>query len=122
MNLDFAEYLKGKKIDEKAFAKGDPNLYRQFRELFSQLHPESFTAQKLFLINQVRRRFQLSLATEEQVKQKPKPVKPKIGAKPKTAAKPVIKKQDGPAGTAENNKQQKTAKAKPKVKPVIRKK
>lgn len=55
--MDFEEYLNRKKIDGQAFSKTDPNRFNEFKFLFNQMHPNSFTAQKLFLINEIRRKF-----------------------------------------------------------------
>lgn len=55
MTLD--EYLLAKKINARLFEQQEPQLYAEWKRLFEQLHPESFTAQKKFLINDVRRRF-----------------------------------------------------------------
>ena len=73
--MTFEEYLKSKKIDPKKFSADDPNRYNEFERLFNEMHPKSFTAQKLFLINQLRRKFMWSEAEESQPKktvQKPK--------------------------------------------------
>ena len=76
----FEEYLKSKKIDSERFKKAEPLQYEEWRSVFAQMHPESFTAQKLFLINPIRRRFTLK---EDQVKAARKPqAKPKIITKP----------------------------------------
>ncbi len=72
----FQEYLKGKKIDPVKFLNGDPLLYEELKRVFEQLHPSSFTAQKLFLINPIRRKYQLWGAAKVR-KVKPS-VKPKI--------------------------------------------
>jgi len=53
----FEEYLLKKKIESNAFKEGDESLWNEWEQLFQQLHPESFTAQKLFLINRIRRQF-----------------------------------------------------------------
>jgi hypothetical protein len=55
--MDFEEYLNQKKIDSQAFSIGDPVRFDEFKFLFEQMHPNSFTAQKLFLINEIRRKF-----------------------------------------------------------------
>ncbi len=57
--MTFSEYLLQKKIDEAAFREGDPDRYAEWKELFEQVHPESFTLQKKFYLNDIRRRFQL---------------------------------------------------------------
>lgn len=55
----FDDYLINKKIDAGKFSKEDGPLYHELKDLFDQMHPDSFTAQKLFLINPIRRKFQL---------------------------------------------------------------
>ncbi|MEQ9300823.1 MAG: hypothetical protein RIF33_19780 [Cyclobacteriaceae bacterium] len=63
--MDFEEYLNQKKIDGRAFSKADPNRFGEFKFLFDQMHPNSFTAQKLFLINEIRRKFPVGKETIE---------------------------------------------------------
>jgi hypothetical protein len=55
--IDFEEYLQKKKIDPAMFKAAEPTRFAEFEQLFGQMHPDSFTAQKLFLINQLRRRY-----------------------------------------------------------------
>lgn len=57
--MEFEEYLKAKKIDTEAFKKGDFLRYQEWNSLFETMHPESFTAHKKFLINEIRRRYLL---------------------------------------------------------------
>ncbi len=79
--MTFEDYLKSKKVDATRFKKSEPALYEEWHSIFEQMHPESFTAQKLFLINPLRRRF---LLKEEESKTERKPqMKPKILPKPK---------------------------------------
>ncbi len=74
--MTFEEYLTSKKIDPVRFKRAEPAQFESFEKLFQELHPNSFTAQKLFLINQIRRRFTLK---EEATKLAKKPqMKPKI--------------------------------------------
>lgn len=84
MMTEFETYLTTKKIDPKAFASRKKEVFDEFESLFMQMHPESFTAQKLFLINSIRREFPL----KEEATSTKKPVKTKM--KPKIA--PRIKK------------------------------
>ncbi len=77
----FNEYLESKKIDAKAFAKSETELYMSLKEVFDQVHPDSFTAQKLFLINPIRRKYQLKETVEKKAG-KPKMARPVI-PKPK---------------------------------------
>lgn len=81
--MTFEEYLQSKKISKEDFNKGDPVRWREFKALFEQVHPDSFTAQKLFLINQIRRKYPLSYEDEKNESQKKKMVKPKMKISPK---------------------------------------
>lgn len=54
----------------------------ELKKLYDQVHPNSFVAQKLFLINKIRRMYPLQEEAEKAVQRKPM-VKPKI-VKPKT--------------------------------------
>ncbi|OUT93536.1 MAG: hypothetical protein CBB92_14615 [Flammeovirgaceae bacterium TMED32] len=54
---DFHLYLISKKIDPSAFERGDNPLYQEFERAFTYLHQSSFTSQKLFLLNKLRRKF-----------------------------------------------------------------
>lgn len=56
---EFEDYLSGKKINPESFKQAEPELWGEWKMLFEQVHPDSFTAQKLFLINAVRRRYPL---------------------------------------------------------------
>lgn len=55
--MTFEEYLLTKKIDAEKFRKSEPQRFDEWRYLFAQMHAESFTAQKKFLINPTRRTF-----------------------------------------------------------------
>ena len=57
--MTFEEYLVQKKIDFKQFSLAEPERYEEFSSLFAQVHPNSFTIQKLNLINFIRRKYQL---------------------------------------------------------------
>ena len=58
--LSFEEYLIQKNIDREQFQAAEPARYEEWGNLFSQIHPDSFTLQKKFLINDVRRRYLLN--------------------------------------------------------------
>ncbi len=79
---DFKTYLKQKRIDPKSFASAEMEEFMSLKKLYDQVHPNSFTAQKLFLINPLRRKFPLKEEEVKTVSRKPM-VKPKI-VKPKT--------------------------------------
>ncbi len=55
--MTWEEYCISKKIDSKAFKENDPLKWQELKDIFEQVHPNSFTEQKKFLINDIRRRF-----------------------------------------------------------------
>ena len=57
--MTFDEYLISKKIDVKKFHQAEPLRFEEWKLLFEQMHTESFTAHKKFLINPVRRKYLL---------------------------------------------------------------
>lgn len=65
----FEEYCYEKRIDAKLFQEKEKALWQQLESIFEQVSPESFTQQKLFLINNIRRRH---LLPEDQLVQKTK--------------------------------------------------
>ena len=67
--MTFEAYLSEKKIDPATFRMYEPQRWEEFQKLFEQVHPNSFTAQKKFLINDLRRRYHLS--DEEKADNKP---------------------------------------------------
>lgn len=76
-DIDFITYLSSKKIDADKFKGAEPEVYQKLEGVFVQTHPDSFTAQKLFLINPIRRKYQL----EERIETPSS--KPKMKFKPK---------------------------------------
>jgi len=56
---EFEEYLISKKIDALAFREKEGEMYEEWERLFEVTHPNSFTQQKLFLINPTRRKYPL---------------------------------------------------------------
>lgn len=75
--MTWEEYCISKKIDAKAFQQSDSQRYQELKTIFEQVHPNSFTEQKKFLINDLRRKYHL----KEEIK----------AEAPKTSAKPVVK-------------------------------
>lgn len=57
--MTFEEYLISKKIDIEKFAKAEPEMFEEWKVLFEQMHHESFTMHKKFLINPIRRKYHL---------------------------------------------------------------
>ena len=82
--MSFEEYLGSKKIDSNAFQCAEPQKWQNLKFVFDQVHPDSFTAQKLYLINKIRRAFPFKAMDQIEVPQKKKmrPV-PKIITKTK---------------------------------------
>ncbi len=57
--MSFEEYLASKKIDSRLFYEKETAVWTSWKTEFDQMHPNSFTAQKLYLINPIRRKYQL---------------------------------------------------------------
>jgi len=55
--MTFEEYCIKKKINSEAFQQQEPDRWMEWKQLFELMHPNSFTEQKKFLINEVRRRY-----------------------------------------------------------------
>lgn len=132
--MDFVEYLTSKKIDSKAFQENDVASWNEWNQMFELLHPNSFTQQKLFLINEIRRKYPLQIADvtetaiqKSAVKPKIKPAisgasKPKVAAKPKVGVKPQIKPKVKPVmkdGVKKDSGDTSEVKSKPIMKPKI---
>ena len=108
--MNFEEYLITKKIDSSAFKHGDAELWDIFKNHFEQMHPNSFTAQKLFLINDIRRKYTLvqpDIAEKVEFKKTARPVM--------KATRPIVKKSDGEE-TAKSKKPQRPVMKRPKMK------
>lgn len=83
--MNFEEYLISKKIDSQAFCANEPYLWDEWNGLFAEMSPASFTAQKLYLINPLRRKYRLKIpdvATAPKVNA-PAAVRPVMKPKPK---------------------------------------
>lgn len=88
--MNFEEYLRSKKIDAVAFQQAEPKTFETWRSEFAEMHPNSFTIQKLNLINPVRRKYRLSesagpeqILPEAKGPSKPGTARPIIKPKPK---------------------------------------
>lgn len=143
--MDFKEYLTNKKIDSDAYKASEPDQWVAFATIFEQMHPKSFTLQKLNLINGIRRQFPHTerLVEKDQVKpkvarpmMKPKTqpttkissdaskkpiIKPKISADKPKMAKPVLKPKMGKPKmiTDQPEENKKEVKPKPVMKPKM---
>lgn len=65
MEQEFDAFLKKKRIDPVLFKKHEPETFTEFKSLFLAMHPNSFTMQKLYLINILRRKYQFFPQTDE---------------------------------------------------------
>ncbi|MEP1034639.1 hypothetical protein [Ekhidna sp.] len=84
--MKFDEYLAVKKINPAKFKEAEPLQYEEFNQIFSQVHPDSFTQQKLFLINKIRRNYKLLEEVDVKKTTPPKAMRSKIKPlKPKTS-------------------------------------
>ncbi|MHA8050072.1 hypothetical protein V7S79_03045 [Aquirufa sp. ROCK-SH2] len=57
--MEFKEYLTSKKIDALSFEQNDEQLFLVWKKEFELMHASSFTDQKKFQINRIRRKYQL---------------------------------------------------------------
>lgn len=90
--MNFDEYLISKKIDGAAFQKAEPTLFQTWHSEFDQMHVNSFTVQKLNLINPIRRKYQLKEKPGDSIKADPAPTaNTPASASPARVARPVIK-------------------------------
>jgi hypothetical protein len=81
--MSFQDYLTEKKIDALAFQQAEPALYDALKVVFDQMHPASFTAQKLYLINPLRRKYWKKDMPAALPAQEPTPPRPVMRPKPK---------------------------------------
>lgn len=58
--MNFEEFLISKKINIDSFKSNDSITFNKWQKLFSEVHPDSFVAQKKFLINPIRRKYPLT--------------------------------------------------------------
>jgi hypothetical protein len=64
--VNFEEYLLSKKIDSQAFRAAEEGLWESWRKEFEEISPVGFTAQKLFLINPIRRKYPAKIIEKPQ--------------------------------------------------------
>ena len=74
--MNFKEYLEKKKIDPGKFAKAEPGNFKKLKAFFNEVHPESFTMQKKFLINDLRLKYHFEGSPSTTTP--PKPAAPSI--------------------------------------------
>jgi hypothetical protein len=87
--VNFEDYLTSKRIDGAAFKKAEPEVFESWRSEFQQMHVNSFTMQKLNLINPIRRKYTLAVA---ELPAPPPVTTPAVGEDAKVVSKPAAPK------------------------------
>jgi len=88
--VNFEEYLISKKIDNARFHEKELGLWNAWKVEFDQMHPNSFTIQKLNLINPIRRKYPLKVEIKPiEVKTTSEAEAPKAEVQPVSESKPV---------------------------------
>lgn len=88
----FEQYLKSKKIDSDEFRRSEPEVWNAWKKDFDQTHPNSFTLQKLNLINAIRRKYLLTVTLEVKSPENPEALAPPAAVPPTRPGKPVMGK------------------------------
>jgi hypothetical protein len=57
--MTWEEYCIKKKINSELFRQAEPQRWTELKNIFEQVHPNSFTEQKKFIINDLRRLYKL---------------------------------------------------------------
>jgi len=82
--MTWEEYCLSKKIDSEAFRLAEQDKWTELKNIFEQVHPKSFTEQKKFLINDIRRKYLLKIIADSGHQlEKPEIKKPAIKITPK---------------------------------------
>ena len=80
----FRQFLESKKISAEKFQQAEPKRFAEWESLFGQVSDASFVAQKLFLINPIRCKYQLEKPVLQPVEQSAaKKNRPVLARKPK---------------------------------------
>ena len=58
--MTWEEYCIKKKINSDAFRQAEPKRWEELKNIFEQIHPNSFTEQKKFIINDIRRLYRVN--------------------------------------------------------------
>lgn len=89
--MTFEEYLREKKIDSGLFREKEPLVWQTWKQEFEQMHPNSFTVQKLNLINPVRRKYPGKIEPVQAPPQPDMEMPPGAGTPPVARPKPVFR-------------------------------
>jgi hypothetical protein len=93
----FENYLLSKKIGSEAFRLAEPGLWNAWNSDFQKSHPNSFTVQKLNLINPIRRKYHLAVMPDIKppVEHVPAPPTPGVARPSRPVMKPKPKMDPG---------------------------
>jgi hypothetical protein len=72
--MTWEEYCSSKNIDSEAFRLAEEEKWSELKNIFEQVHPKSFTEQKKFLINDLRRKYLLKTAIDASQKPEKAPM------------------------------------------------
>jgi hypothetical protein len=57
--MNWEEYCIKKKINSEALRQAEPKRWEELKNIFELMHPNSFTEQKKFIINDLRRLYKI---------------------------------------------------------------
>lgn len=83
--MTWEAYLESKKIDSVRLQEAEPERWQEWRNLFEEMSPASFTSQKLYLINSTRRKYPLAVRTEVTPKAATPAPRPVVKPRPKNS-------------------------------------
>jgi hypothetical protein len=89
--VNFEDYLHSKKIDSSAFRNAESDLWESWKKEFDEIHPASFTSQKLYLINPIRRKYQLKVEPQPVSREKENLVSSQTPIPNEEIPKPAVK-------------------------------
>jgi hypothetical protein len=122
--VSFEEYLLSKKIDSASFKSSESLLWQTWEVEFNQMHPQSFTSQKLYLINPIRLRYPLKVEKvnlEAQEIEKPIVAQASEVSKPAIPKPTVVKPKLPPAPKPNEGGEENASEVKKPAKPVMAK-
>lgn len=122
--MTFEEYCIKKKIDPENFRKNEPDKWSSFSRIFDQVSENSFTQQKKFLLNDLRKSYPYIEKEKEigvsSVESESKPVSSRPKIKPNIVKKEKESGDQSLESGEEKKSVNKPASAKPKIKPIIK--
>ena len=117
--------MTAKKIDSGVFRQCEPQRWHEYENVFGQVHPDSFTTQKKFVINDLRRLYHLKPAEPENAtvapeKKTARPMMRPAVAKTDTEAAEIVSPGNAEPTLAPEPEAQPKKPAKPVMRPIVR--